>query len=159
MSGNRRARNKMIKIFGKKCFIEELHLRTPEEIEADKARYTGKHQRRIIDDLTYHHILEKSSQGKSTIENGALLRTINHMWFHRLSPIQQRKINQLFQQYKRQFYHRIDVSFDEEVDTNIEINIGELELTDKAIKLKRKGKYSLKKKKLINKRKGEGRIK
>lgn len=41
MSSNKSIREKMIKKYGAKCFIEELHLRTPEEIEKEK-RYYGK---------------------------------------------------------------------------------------------------------------------
>ena len=59
MSSNKNAKRKLILKYGKKCFIEELGLRTPEEIEEDRKQYTSKKQRAIIDELTYHHIIEK----------------------------------------------------------------------------------------------------
>ena len=59
MSSNKGVKRTLIMKYGKKCFIEELGLRTPEEIEKDKRRYTSKKQRVIMDELTYHHILEK----------------------------------------------------------------------------------------------------
>lgn len=100
---NRRKKEELIKIFGPKCFIEELKIRSPEEIENERKKYTGKKQLKIMDELTYHHILEKSKGGPTTLENGAILRNINHQWFNRLSKERQREINQLFKDYKKNF--------------------------------------------------------
>lgn len=50
--------------------------------------------------LTYHHILEKSKGGKATVENGALLSAENHEWFNKQSKEEQRRMNDMFQQYK-----------------------------------------------------------
>lgn len=102
MSDNKAIKDKMIKKYGAKCFIEELHLRKPEDIEREK-RYYGKKQLAIMDQLTYHHIKEKCKGGRATEENGAILRYINHQWFNRLSKEQQAEINKLFQEYKRNF--------------------------------------------------------
>ena len=142
MSSNKHVKDKMIKIFGKKCFIEELHLRKPEEIEQDKRRYTGKCQRCIMDQLTYHHILERCKGGKATIENGALLRNINHQWFHRLSKEQQAKINELFQEYKQLFYDEAKVEFVDDLDLSIEIDFAIIEATKQGLKTKKKGSYN-----------------
>ena len=51
--------------YGKKCFIEELGIRSKEEVEAERKRYTSKKQRAIMDQLTYHHIVEKCKRRKS----------------------------------------------------------------------------------------------
>lgn len=103
MSSNTSIKNQMIKKYGKKCFIEELKLRDPEEVRAEVRRYTSKRQRALMDTLTYHHIVEKCRGGRATETNGAILRNINHMWFNRLSRAQQAEINELFQEYKRAF--------------------------------------------------------
>lgn len=137
MSSNKHVKDKMIRIFGKKCFIEELHLRKKEDIEAEKRKYTGKCQRCIMDQLTYHHILEKCRGGKATVENGAILRYINHQWFHRLPKAQQEKINKLFQEYKKQFYQNTQVQFVDNIDTGIKVDLAEIELTDKEVKAKK----------------------
>ena len=137
MSSNKHIKDKMIRIFGKKCFIEELHLRTKSEIDQDRKRYTGKFQRCLMDQLTYHHILERCKGGKATIENGALLRNINHIWFHRLPRDKQKKINRLFQEYKRKFYRKAEVKIVDDLDTGISLDIAEIELTDKGIKAKK----------------------
>ena len=64
MSSNRRAKERLIQLYGPECFIEKLQLRP------DKERvYTGKSQMKRMRQLTYHHILEKSKGGKATIEN------------------------------------------------------------------------------------------
>lgn len=138
MSSNKHVKDEMIQIFGKKCFVEELHLRKADEIEQDKRRFKGKSQKCIMDMLTYHHILERCKGGKATVENGALLRNINHIWFHRLPKAQQDKINNLFQEYKRQFYHKTEIEFVDSLDTGIELNIAELEATDRELRIKKR---------------------
>ena len=65
MSSNKGAKRTLIMKYGKKCFIEELGIRSKEEVEADRKRYTSKKQRAIMDELTYHHILEKCKRRKS----------------------------------------------------------------------------------------------
>lgn len=136
MSSNKRIKDKMIKEFGKKCFIEELHLRKKEDVEKDIKRYKSKCQRKMMDMLTYHHIIEKCRDGKATIENGAILRNINHIWFHRLPKEQQAKINKLFQEYKKQFYEKAEVEMVDTLDTGIELNFVELEIAG-TIKIKK----------------------
>lgn len=64
MSSNKKAKERLIELYGPECFIEKLHLRK------DKGRtYTGKGQMKRMKQLTYHHILEKSKGGKATVEN------------------------------------------------------------------------------------------
>lgn len=65
MSTNKGAKKTLIMKYGKKCFIEELGLRSKEEIEAERKRYKSKKQRAIMDELTYHHIIEKCKGRKS----------------------------------------------------------------------------------------------
>jgi len=103
MSSNKGAKRTLMLKYGKKCFIEELGLRSPEEIQEEMQRYTSKKQRKIMDELTYHHIVEKCKGGHSTEQNGAILRNINHQWFNRLSKERQAEINQMFQDYKKSF--------------------------------------------------------
>lgn len=103
MSGknNKAIKNSMIKKYGKKCFIEELGLRTREEIEQDLKRFK-KSKRAELLMLTFHHIKERRYGGAATEENGAILRNINHIWFNSLDMNEQRRINRLFQEYKAQ---------------------------------------------------------
>ena len=103
MSKNKEIKRTLIMKYGKKCFIEELGIRSKEEIELDKKRYTSKKQRAIMDELTYHHIVEKCKNGKATEENGAILRNINHIWFNRQPKERQAELNKLFQEYKKSF--------------------------------------------------------
>lgn len=98
---NKAIKNSMIKKYGKKCFIEELGLRTREEIEQDLKRFK-KSKRAELLMLTFHHIKERRYGGAATEENGAILRNINHIWFNSLDMNEQRRINKLFQEYKAQ---------------------------------------------------------
>lgn len=134
MSGNRTVRREMIKIFGSECFIEKLHLRPKTNLEEDRKKYIARGQIKLMDQLTYHHILEKCKGGKGTIENGALLKYINHQWLHRLPETQRQRINNLFQQYKQQFYNKIPIKFVDDIDTGIELNLAEIELTNNGLR-------------------------
>lgn len=98
-SKNTRIKRKMIAKYGTECWIDKLHLRP---VPAT-AKYTSKGQLKRMKQLTYHHILEKSKGGKATEENGALLSAENHAWFHQQTAEVQRKLNQIFQEYKRRF--------------------------------------------------------
>ena len=93
---NKSAKEALIKLYGAECFIEKLHLRP--DIER---KYKGKAQYHRMQQLTYHHIREKSKGGKATVENGAVLKAVNHEWFHRQPKREQKRMNDMFQEYKR----------------------------------------------------------
>lgn len=63
-SSNKKAKDRLIELYGPECFIDKLHLRDDKE-----RRYTGKGQLKRMKQLTYHHILERSKGGKATVEN------------------------------------------------------------------------------------------
>lgn len=112
---NKKARKKLIKLYGAECFIEKLHLRKDTELR----QYAGKGQYEKMKQLTYHHIREKQHGGKATVENGALLSEENHIWFNEQSKESQKQMNELFQKYK----HSVEckVEFVEELDTRFSI--------------------------------------
>ena len=99
---NKSIKDAMVKKYGRKCFIEELRLRTKEEIESDLKNYK-KAKRKELCMLTFHHIKERRYGGSATEENGAILRNINHIWFNNLTREEQARINKLFQEYKLNF--------------------------------------------------------
>lgn len=100
MSSNKSIKEEMIRKYGAKCFIERLRLRdTKGEV------YKGKGQYKRMKMLTYHHIRMKSKGGKATIENGAILSAENHAWFHKQPKADQEKMNQQFQELKREIDH------------------------------------------------------
>ena len=112
---NKKARKKLMKLYGAECFIEKLHLR----VDTEPRRYTSKGQRKRMKQLTYHHIREKQHGGKATVENGALLSAENHEWFNKQSKEAQKQLNELFQEYK----HSVEcsVEFVDELDTRFSI--------------------------------------
>lgn len=96
MSANSKVKQRLIQLFGPECFIEKLHLRTDEK----PRKYKSKNQYKRMKKLSYHHIIEKSKGGPTTIENGALLSVENHEWFHKQPKEVQAKLNKKFQEYK-----------------------------------------------------------
>lgn len=65
---NKGAKNKLIQLYGKECFIEKLHLRSG----GHKGKYTSKAQYKRMKQLTYHHIVKKEHGGKATVENRSI---------------------------------------------------------------------------------------
>ena len=112
---NKRAKERLIQLYGAECFIEKLHLRK----DTEPRRYTSKGQRKRMKQLTYHHIKERRYGGKATIENGALLSEENHIWFNEQSKEAQKQMNELFQQYKASVECRVE--FVDELDTRFSI--------------------------------------
>ena len=112
---NKKAKERLIQLYGAECFIEKLHLRK----DTEPRKYTSKGQRKRMKQLTYHHIKERRYGGKATIENGALLSEENHIWFNEQSKEAQKQMNELFQQYKASVECR--VGFVDELDTRFSI--------------------------------------
>lgn len=59
--GNKKAREKLIQIFGSECFIDKLKVRT--------GNYMTTQQYQKLKKLTFHHIKKKSEGGPASIEN------------------------------------------------------------------------------------------
>lgn len=112
---NKKAKERLIQLYGAECFIEKLHLRVDEE----PRRYRSKGQYKRMKQLTYHHIKERRNGGKATVENGALLSAENHEWFNKQSKEAQRQMNELFQRYKASVECKVE--FVEELDTRFSI--------------------------------------
>lgn len=96
--GNKSAKQKLIELYGPKCWIDKLKLRPPED---HPKKYTSKAQLKRAKQLTYHHIKPRSKGGQATIENGALLSAENHAWLHKQPPEIQEALNKIFQDYKQ----------------------------------------------------------
>lgn len=112
---NKRAKEKLIQLYGAECFIEKLHLR----VDTEPRKYTSKGQYKRMKQLTYHHIKEKRNGGQTTVENGALLSAENHAWFNKQSKEAQKQMNELFQKYKQSVECKVE--FVEELDTRFRI--------------------------------------
>ncbi len=109
---NKKAKERLIELYGPECFIDKLHLRQ----KSEQRHYTSKSQCKRMKQLTFHHIREKSKGGKATVENGALLSQENHIWFNKQSPAVQAKINEMFQEYKE-----CGIVFVDELETKFKI--------------------------------------
>ena len=130
MSSNKSLKEKMIKKYGAECWIDKLHLRPDDE----PRRYTSKGQRKRMKELTFHHIVEVRNGGQTTEENGAILSEENHIWFNNQPEEIQAKLNQVFQEYKKQF-NKCKVVFVEDLELPFDLNVSEF-IADDLIKQK-----------------------
>lgn len=127
MSDNKRAKEKLIKLYGAECFIKKLKLRK----DVEPKRYKSKGQIKRMKQLTFHHIRMRKNGGKATVENGALLSAENHAWFHKQSPQAQAEMNELFQEYKRTHSKECQVVFVDDVPTPFEIKVMEFRIDER----------------------------
>ena len=65
---NKSAKEALIRLYGKECFIDKLHLRQDTE-----RKYKGKAQYHRMKQLTYHHILEKSNRRKGNSRKWSII--------------------------------------------------------------------------------------
>lgn len=112
---NKKAKERLIQLYGAECFIDKLHLR----VDKEPRKYTSKGQYKRMKQLTYHHIKERQHGGKATVENGALLSTENHEWFNKQSKGAQKQMNEMFQKYKQSV--KCEIEFVDELDTDFSI--------------------------------------
>ena len=126
MSSNKRAKEELIRRYGAECFIEKLKLRK----DTEPRKYKGKGQIKKMKQLTYHHIRMKKDGGRATVENGALLSTENHAWFHKQNPQDQAIMNAMFQEYKKQ-YQECEVVFVDKLDLGFEIKAMEFHIDER----------------------------
>ena len=134
MSSNKKAKEKLIRIYGAECFIEKLKLRK----DVKPIRYKSKGQMKKMKQLTFHHIKMRKDGGRATVENGALLSAENHAWFHQQSSKDQTQMNAMFQEYKKQ-YQECEVVFVDDLDLGFEINAMEFHIDEREQK---KEKYN-----------------
>ena len=129
MSNNKKAKEELIRRYGAECFIEKLKLRK----DTEPKRYKGKGQMKKMRQLTYHHIRMKKDGGRATVENGALLSAENHAWFHKQSPRDQAIMNEMFQEYKRQ-YQECQIVFVDELELPFEVKTMEFHIDERELK-------------------------
>ena len=133
MSSNKRAKERLIQMYGAECFIEKLKLRK----DTKPRKYKGKSQMKKMKQLTYHHIRMKKDGGKATVENGALLSVENHAWFHKQSSQYREYMNTMFQEYKRQQSKECPVVFVDELEFPFEIRTTEFHIDEREQKKER----------------------
>ncbi len=119
MGSNAKARNELIKRYGDECFIDKLKLRPDSK---KHKRYKSKKEKKRSEKLTYHH---EDPKGPSSVENGALLSNENHQWFNKQSPKVQKKLNQIFDEYKKCDVNYVD-SINIEKYLNLRIEYSEI---------------------------------
>lgn len=148
MSGNQRAKNKMIRFYGKICMVEEAGIRRiPREV-----RMKIKGYKKTDDMITFHHLVPRRKGGKATPENGALVKDYNHRWLESLSEEEREDVNNQLRDFKLNFSQLHTGKNGLEVDDSgtIDLDFGGMEEEDCIVipafdttreDKKKKGKY------------------
>lgn len=132
MSSNRKIREELEKIYGHKCMLHEgLRIKG---YSHSKINYSGKS---IAMQLTLHHLKPKFKGGATSVENGAILCRGCHDFIEQTTPENRARINNLLRRYKECI-----VEYGDNFDTKIEIDLAEIELTDKELKVRQRMRYN-----------------
>lgn len=100
MNSNKAARERLEKIYGKKCMIHEGLKIKITGYSKKKMKLKGEDLRK---QLTYHHLIPKSKGGPATDENGAILCRECHNFLEALDEKEREKINDELKKYKMNF--------------------------------------------------------
>lgn len=130
---NKIIRERLEEIYGHICMMHEgLKING---YKKSKVRYTGK---AIERQLTLHHLKPRRLGGKTTVENGAVLCRGCHDYLEQTSPEDREKLNDLLREYKRCRYKRCRVEVVDNLDIGISLNIAEIEVQDKSIRIRKR---------------------
>ena len=111
MKANSRVRKNLEKQYGKGCMFKNAHIE--EKIEKkrtiktykqfkEERKYTGKFITLYESQMNYHHLKHRSEGGETTIENGAVVSSLAHMYLHSLPREQEEYINNELRRYKQE---------------------------------------------------------
>lgn len=144
---NRKIREELERIYGKGCMFQKAKVeKRIEEIGGIKTykqfkeqhRFTLKRERVFENMMTYHHLKHLSEGGETTIENGAVVGSLPHMYMHSLPREQEEVINDMLRNFKE-----CKVVY-EDFEPPIKIKIRELSI-DKRGRLERRDKNEMQK--------------
>ena len=142
---NRKIREELERIYGKGCMFQKAKVeKRIEEIGGIKTykqfkeqhRFTLKRERVFENMMTYHHLIHKSEGGETTVENGAVVASLPHMYMHSLPREQEEIINDMLRNFKE-----CKVVY-EDFESPIKIKIRELSI-DKRGRLERRDKNEM----------------
>ena len=97
MSSNKRIREKMIQKYGNACMMEQANIRN---IPVERRRRIVGYKK-TDEVITYHHVIPKNKGGKTTEDNGVLLKWYNHFWLEKQPKWVKEQINDRLQDYKK----------------------------------------------------------
>ena len=80
--------------------------------------------------MNYHHLKHKSEGGETTIENGAIVSALAHMYMHSLPREQEEFINDELRKYKQEI-DECKVVFVDDLDVPYKVNAMEFSIEEK----------------------------
>lgn len=111
MKSNKKVREQLERQYKKGCMFKKAKIE--EKIESKKTiktykkflqekRFTKKRIKKFEKIMTLHHLKHCSEGGKTSIENGAIVNALAHMYMHSLPREQEEYINNELRRYKKQ---------------------------------------------------------
>ena len=129
MRSNKKIRKRLERKYGKGCMFEKAHIE--EKIEAkrtiktykqfiEEKHFTGKMIYIYENQMNLHHLKHRSEGGETSMENGAVVSALAHMYMHSLPREQEEEINEELRQYKKN-YDECKVVLVDEIETPYKI--------------------------------------
>jgi len=146
MKQNKKIREELEEKYGKGCMFkkakiekkieEKTTIKTYKKFLQEK-KYTGKAIKLYESQMNLHHLQHRSEGGETTVENGAVINSLAHMYIHSLSREQEEFINNELREYKRQADEIKVVFVDEDIEPDFELRAMQFEIREKE-----KGEYN-----------------
>ncbi len=111
MKSNKKIREELERLYGRGCMFKkagiEQKIKDKKIIKTYKKflqeqRYTGKKIRRYEKMMTLHHLKHCSEGGETSLENGAVINWLAHMYIHSLPREQEEYVNNELRKFKAQ---------------------------------------------------------
>ena len=139
MKQNKVIREELEREYGQGCMFEKANIE--EKIEQkrtiktykkfiEERRYTGKLIKLYKSQMNLHHLKHRSEGGETTVENGAVISSLAHMYLHSLPRKDEEFINNELREYKRQA-DECKVVFVDDLDLPYQIKPMEFSIREK----------------------------
>lgn len=99
MSNNKKVHKQLALIYGEKCMFLASHCDNA-SYRTYQGRYTSKEMKRLVKNLTVHHLKHRSEGGKATVENCSLVNELAHRYLHSLPREYEEIINDRIRKWK-----------------------------------------------------------
>ena len=140
---NREIRIVLARMFGSGCMFKKSHaeefieklgtIKTYKQFKKEK-RYSSKKIKQLEQIKTLHHLQHKSENGRTCVENGAIINELAHRYIHSLPRNQEEIINNVISEWKKRNYIGCELEFIEDWEKPYTLDFVELVVSEDGIR-------------------------
>lgn len=138
---NKSVKEALYMLYGKKCMFVSAGI--PSRLKGmditgykqyiDTLHYKSRKLKILANNMTLHHLVHQSENGKTDIENGAIVSELAHRYIHSLPRDKEEVINNMLREYKRNYGFNggvlvptdTSIEMTQSIQIDLDFNIGE----------------------------------